>query len=127
MTTLNLLSAFKHPVGTPVPFNANIVCMAERIRHMPGIKKGKDYLYHSKRLLESSQMQVKFPMEMSTESIGGREFDVMYTTMSMAGVTIYQKYYVVISKGYALAFIVSFTTAEDESALQDIINTVSFK
>src|SRR5262245_16092234 len=30
--TVNLLAAFKHPIGTPVPFNPSIMCVAERVR-----------------------------------------------------------------------------------------------
>ena len=127
MTTVNLFAAFKHPVGTPVPYNPNIMCLAERVRHVPGIKKGEDYLFHSKKLLESSQMQVSFPKEMTTEAIGGIQFGVMHTAMSMAGMTIRQKYYAAIIKGYALVFIVSFTTEEEESALEDVLKTIAFK
>jgi hypothetical protein len=127
MTTVNLFAAFKHPVGTPVPYNPNIMCLAERVRHMPGIKEGKDYLFHAKRMLESSHMQVSFPKEMSAESMGGQQFGVMHTEMSMAGEAIRQKYYAAIIKDYALVFIVSFTTEEDELSLEKTLKTVEFK
>jgi len=127
MTSVNLFAAFKLPVGSPVSSNPNIMCVAERVSHMPGIKKGTDYLFHSKRILESGQMQVTFPKEMSTEFIGGQEFGVMHAEMSYPGITIRQKFYAAIMKGYALAFIVSFTTDEEESILQDILKTVVFK
>ena len=127
MTTVNLFAAFKHPVGTPVPYNPNIMCLAERVRHIPGIKKGDDYLFHSKKFLESSQMQVSFPKEMSAEAIGGIQFGVMHVEMSMAGMTIRQKYYAAIIKGYALVFIVTFSTDEEESVLEDILRTTAFK
>ena len=127
ITTVNLFAAFKHPVGSPVSSNPSIMCVAERVREIPGIKKGADYLFHSKRVLESGQLQVTFPKEISTESIGGQEFDVMYMEMPYAGRTIQQKYYAAIMKGYALAFIVSFTTDEEEAALQNILKTAAFK
>lgn len=127
MTTVSLFAAFKHPVGTPVPYNPNIMCLAERVRHMPGMKKGGDYLFHAKRLLQSSQIQVSFPKEISTETIGGQQFGVMHIETSMAGMTIRQKYYAAITKGYALAFIVTFTNDEEESSLNNILKTVTFK
>jgi hypothetical protein len=127
VTTVNLFAALKHPLGAPVPYNPNISCVAERIRHVPGIQKGKDYLFHAKKLLESGQMQFDFPKEISSESIGGREFDVMYTEASMAGITIRQKYYAAVMKGYALILVVSFTTDEEELALQKILDTVVLK
>ena len=127
LQTVNLLTAFKHPVGTPVSFNPNISCVAERVRHMPGIKRGKDYLFHSRRLLESSQMDVSFPRDISAEELGGANFDVMYTEMALAGMTVRQKYYATVVKGYALAFVVSFTTEEEEAALQSILESVAFE
>jgi hypothetical protein len=127
MQSVNLFAACKHPIGTPVPSNPNIMCVAERVSQMPGIKRGKDYLFHAKKLLESGQMRFSFPSEMSTESVGGQDFDVMHVETSMAGMTIRQKYYATIMKGYALTFTVSFTTDEEESALQDILKSVTIK
>ncbi len=127
LATANLFAAFKHPLGAPVPYNPNILCVAERVRHMPGIKSGKDYLFHSRRILESSQMEVSFPIDVSTESLGGQNFGVMHTEMSMAGMAVRQKYYAAIMKGYALTFIVSFTTDEEESSLQSILKSVTFR
>ena len=66
--------AFKHPVGAPVPSNPSIVCMAERVRDFPGIKRGKDYHYHARKLMESGQMKFEFSKEITTEKIGGVEF-----------------------------------------------------
>ena len=94
---------------------------------MPGIKRGKDYHFHSRRLLESGQMDISFPRDISSEELGGANFDVMYTEMALVGITVRQKHYATVLKGYALVFIVSFTTAEEESSLQNILETVSFK
>src|SRR5436190_15500005 len=51
LQTITLLAAFQHPVGTPVAFNPSITSVAERVRDLPGIKQGKDYLFHAKKLL----------------------------------------------------------------------------
>jgi hypothetical protein len=126
LKTVNLLAAFKHPIGTPVPFNPSIMCVAERIRHAPGIKRGKDYLFHSRKILESSQLSTSFPRDISTEELGGASFDVMYCEMELFGMTIRQKHYATVAKGYALGFIVSFTTEEEEASLQSILETVAF-
>ena len=37
LTSVNIFTAFKYPEGTPVPFNQNIVCVAQRVSSMPGI------------------------------------------------------------------------------------------
>ena len=127
MTTVNLLTVFKHPQGKPVPFNPNFICMAERVHHMPEIKNGEDYLFQSKKLLETSRIDVSFPGEITTESVGGREFGVMHVEIPMSDMTIRQKYYATIMKGYALTFIVSYSTDEEESSLQKILKKVTFK
>ena len=49
LQSLNLFIIFEHPLGTPVPFNLNISCVAERVSHMPGIREGKDYHFHAKK------------------------------------------------------------------------------
>lgn len=124
--TVNLLAVFKHPAGTPVAFNPSIMCVAERVRDLPGIKRGKDYLFHAKKLMESGQMRFEFPKEISTERLDGVDFDVMHVSMTLGASTVQQKYYASIMKGYALIFIVSFTTANEESVLQDVLEGVSF-
>lgn len=127
MQTVYLFTAFKHPLGAPVTFNPSIICLAERVRQMPGIKRGKDYLFHARKLLESGQIEYSFPSEISTESVGGQDFDVMHAEMLMRGKAVRQDYYAKIMKGYALAFIVSFTTDEEKSSLQDILRSVTIK
>ncbi len=126
MQVVNLLSAYKHPVGAPVSFNPNINCVAERVRHAPGIKAGKDYLYHSRNLLESGRLEYSFPKEIYTVPLGGMDFDVMSADLTVGQMTVHQKFYVAIIKGYALMLTVSFTEDEDESFLQEILESVAF-
>jgi len=125
MQTVSLLMAFKHPMGTPVDFNPSIICLAERVRHMPGIKRGKDYHAHAKKLLQRGQLRVSFPKPISTEQVGGRDFDVMYTAMSVAGMKVRQKQYATIMKGYALAFALSYQTDAEEAELQKVLDSVT--
>jgi hypothetical protein len=72
-------------------------------------------------------MQVSFPKDIYTERLGGVDFDVMDLELSIRGITVKQKYYMTIMKGYALGFIVSFTNDEEESSDQKILNTVTFQ
>jgi hypothetical protein len=125
--TVNLMAVFQHPVGSPVPFNPSVNCVAERIRHMPGIQRGRDYHFHAKKLLSSGQIKAEFPKEIVSEKLDGVDFDVMAVNLGVADMTVRQKYYAAIIKGYALLFIVSFTTPEEETATQAILNGVKFK
>jgi hypothetical protein len=127
LKTVNLFAAFKYPAGTPVAFNPSIMALAEKVSQLPGIKRGKDYLFFARQILESGQMQVSFPKEIYTERLGGVDFDVMDLELSVRGITIKEKYYAAIIKGYALSFIVAFTNDEEESSDQKILNIVTFQ
>ena len=126
LQTVNLFAVFEHPVGAPVAFNPSIMGMAEMVRELPGIKRGKDYLFHARQVLEAGQIQVSFPKDYYSERLGGIEFDVMELEISMRGKTIKQKYYATIQKGYALCFIVSFTNDDEAASLQRILNYITF-
>ena len=82
--------------GKPVDFNPSILCIAEQVRHMPGIKRVKDYLLQGKKLLESSPMEISFAEDTYTEKLGGKRR--------------LQGYNCTISDrlGYALMFAISF-------------------
>ncbi len=127
MTTVNLLTAFQHPLGAPVDFNPSLICVAEKLQLAPGVKTSEDYFFHAKKLFETSQLPVSFPQEITAETLGGKEFGVMHVDMMVPGVTVHQKYYVLITKGYAFSFIASYNTDEERSALQDILATVTFE
>ncbi len=127
LTTVNLFSAFEHPLGAPVMFNPSIMCVAERIRQAPGVKRGRDYLFHARRAMEASAMKFKFSGEVESETLGGRVFDVLPMEMDISGMTVRQRYYATIDQGYALCFIISFVTPEQETVARDILKTVKFK
>ena len=124
--TVQLFGAFRHPIGAPVRFNPNIGCVAERVSHMPGITTGKDYHFHSRRMLEASQLKLSFPREVSSERLGGKGFDVMHVEISLANMVIRQKHYASIIRGYALVCVTTFNTPEDESALNAVVGSMTF-
>jgi hypothetical protein len=126
LQTANLLTAFKHPINSQVPINSSITCVAERVIQEPSIAKGRDYLLHSRKVLEASRVDVSFAKEMSTEILGGRGFDVMYLKMSVGGKSIEQAYYATIIKGYALVFVISFATEEDKATLNGALNSLTW-
>lgn len=124
--TVSLFAVFQQPLGSPVPFNPNLMCMAERVRHMPGIKRGKDYHFHTRKLLESSQMNVKFPGEIYTETFGGVEFDVLYSETSFDTMLVKQKQHGTVMKGYVLLIVSTFANDDQEATLDEIVKTLTF-
>ncbi len=80
-----------------------------------------------RKTLESGQMKVTFPRGVTTERLGGRDFDVQCSEIQILGMTIQQKCYVAIIKGYALTITVSFTNDAEKAAVENVLNTVTFQ
>jgi hypothetical protein len=126
LQSVNLFGVFEHPPDSPVTFNPSILAIAEDVRHLPGIKTGKDYHFQSRKVLESGQLDISFPKEIYTQQIGGVGFDVMEAEMHVRTMIVKQKYYSAIMKGYALSVVVSFVTDEQDAALLKILEGVTF-
>lgn len=124
--TVNLFNLFKFPPGSPVPYNPNIYAIAEDNSHTPGIKTGGDYLYHARRLLESGQMEFKFPREVYTETLAGAEFHVMTVDLHVPPTgKMMQEYYATVRKGYVLVLILSYVTEEERAELHHVLDTMT--
>jgi len=126
LTTVNLFMVYKHPLGSPVPFNPNLGCVAEKVSHLPGIKKGSDYLYQAKQFMEMGQLKYVFTKDIYSEIIGGIYFDVQDAEINFGTLKVKQKYYATIIRGYALSFIISSTTKQEEENLKQILTVVEF-
>jgi hypothetical protein len=127
LDTVHLFAVFRYPLGSPVSFNPSVMSLAEKVSQLPGIKTGEDYLFHVKKALSTGQMQISFPTNDYTVQLGGNDFSVMESEMTINGVTVKQKFYSAIMKGYALNFIMSYTTDQDEASVQKVLDTVTFK
>lgn len=124
INSANLLTIFKYEFGAPVDYNPNLVVVAENIQNASGIKRGKDYLFHSKKLLEQSQLEYTFDKDIYTQGIGSKEFDMMETNLFYIGQDITQEYICTIVNGFSLVFIISYTTEEERRELQSIIEGI---
>jgi hypothetical protein len=126
INTLNLLTIFRYPLGAAVDFNPSFVCVAEKVSHLPGIKRGSDYLFHARKLLEAGQLKYKIDDQMYSEKIGGVDFDYLNAQLDLPKIALTQKYYATIRNGYALCFVISFHTEEAAKELNGILQTVKF-
>lgn len=124
--TLNLVSAFKFPMGAPVAYNPQFNCVAENVSHLPGIQTGGDYLFHAKRNLESSQMRFSFPRDMYVETLAGVEFHVLTARLALLPTKIItNEYLATVRKGHTLLFILSYSTDEERTELRNILGTMT--
>lgn len=127
LQVVNLFAVSQYPMGSHVEFNSSILSMAERVRQAPDVKTGTDYLEHVKTQLASGRLAISYPGDIYTTQVGGKDFSVMELEMTTPKMTVRQKYYAAIMKGYALGFILSYSSDEQESSLQKILDTVTFK
>lgn len=126
LQTVNLFAVFKFQPGAPVDFNPSIMCVAERLESMPGIKKGEDYLFHVKKLLNSTSIAYEFPQDIYTKTIDGIDFDVLTTQINVGVFTVEQSYCVTIMKGYALGMVVSYATEAEKSEMLTTLEAAEF-
>ena len=126
LNNLNLLTASQHPPGAPVSSNPSLILIAEKVKHLPGIVRGKDYHFHTKKLMESSALKVSYPVEIYEEQIDDIPFDVLEIQIVMGTNTIRQKHYSTIMNGYALLFGLTYTDDEGLDKLNEIISAVDF-
>lgn len=124
----NLLTVFQYEVGSPIDdFNTNFALIAEDVSYAPGIKTGSDYLFHAKKLLLQTSLNiVQIDDAASKIEIGGIEFYKMHIEISMFDNMIKQDYYSTIMKGYSLGIIVSYQDDYQKQLVDKIINSFKF-
>ncbi|MCK4541702.1 MAG: hypothetical protein KAU17_05650 [Spirochaetales bacterium] len=125
LENLNLLTASEYPTGAPVSFNPSFIIMAEKVEHLPGIVKGKDYHFHTKKLIESSAVSVSYSNEIyEVQLCRGHTFDVMELEINIGKIKILQKQYAAIINGYALLFGLTYSNEMELGKLNNIIQTI---
>jgi hypothetical protein len=124
---LMFFSASKYPIGTPVADNPSIIGTAELVKSKPGIKRGSDYLFHVRNLLETSGIKITINETKAPEKFGGVEFDILDVVLPFGNVSVQQKYYSTVMKDYAISFILTYTSEEGEKYLQKILETAKFE
>lgn len=125
--TYRLLQIFMVAPGTPIDYyNSNISFVAERVKHLPGIKTGKDYLLNSKQVLNSGQVHFVIDEEIHKRNIGGQNFYCMNTSIVLMNQEIEQTYFAMYRDGIILAFVVSYSGEEQKATIEKSINSISF-
>ena len=125
LDNLNLLAAYEYAPGTPVTSNPGIMIIAEKIKHMPGIKRGSDYHYHTKKMMSMSNINVLYPEEIYETLIDDVSFDVLEMQIHMGHMNIMQKQYVTIVNGYALMVGLTYQDGDGLYKLEDILLTMN--
>lgn len=119
--TYQLLTLFRHPLGTPgITINPAVLVMAEKVSHAPGITNGSDYLLNVRTILVKTGSQVlhKDPIECH---FGGTQFFRDDLTVEINGVHLVQTSFATLSKGYALVFVF---LGEDQKSVDEMAKSM---
>lgn len=128
LNTINMFHFTRYPLGTPSDFNQNVSCLAENIKlYSGGVKNGKDYFFHLKKMLNQGKLSLKIGDNDSAASIGGRSFDILDVDIDIGNRTVGQRYFCSIMKDYAVVFIISFGNPDQKAELLKVLETVRFK
>ncbi|MBV9925705.1 MAG: hypothetical protein JOZ96_11860 [Acidobacteria bacterium] len=123
----NLFSVSKYDVNKPGPeFNALLMCLAERIPTAV-VKTEKDYVTIALRTINQTAAKAELTAPLRTEMLGGVAFTVADMKLTVGPRMLAQRYYVRLSKGYALALVYSYVDEEDLQAVKEMVKTIRFK
>jgi len=126
VNTAYLLTVFKHQLGAAVEFNPSFMIIAENTENLPGIKVGKDYLYHAKKMLTQTQMGYEFEKDMAEKRIDSELFHTLIASLDLGGKTITQEYNTTVKNGFSLSFVCSYTDEDERAELFSIIDNIKF-
>ena len=121
VNTAYLFAMFKYEVGAAVQSNPSLMVVAENTKSLPGIKKGKDYLFHAKNSLSQTQLNYTFDPISETKKLGSFEFDILTAKLDVMTKKIVQEYITTVTDGFALSFILSYTSDQEKEELYKVI------
>ncbi len=123
LQTVYLFGLSQYEQGAPVDYNPSFLMLAENLSNAPGVKKGEDYLFHTKNALKQTGMDYTFG-EQYDEMNG---FAVLSAELAYMGMKIKQHYATKVVNGYALSCILSFTDDSQQAALYEIVKSIKMK
>lgn len=119
-----LLNLSKYELGAPVEYNPSFLITAENTKNYPGIKSGKDYLFHAKKTLQQTQLDYSCEKPIYEKVISNTTFHVMEVELDYMRKLIIQEYFSTVTKGFSLTFVISYTTEEEKSELYQILDGI---
>jgi hypothetical protein len=122
--TLPLVSAFRHPPGTPGPFNSSMIVMAENVGFLPGLKQGQDYLQLIQKTMSGIAIKYDFdPIETGLKS-GSLPADRLRAHTQIGGQKVNQEYYAARTGDYFLVVILSYSDDPDLETLRTVLESM---
>jgi len=126
LKNLSLLLASEKPPGSPIASNPSLLVMAEKAQHLPGMKRGSDYHFNTKKIFEKSALKPSYPKEIHETSMGTVHFDVMEITFNMGQTTYFQKQFATRYKDYVLLIALNYRDEAGLKKLEKVLQSVIF-
>lgn len=124
-TTTILFMVSKFPVSSPGGAQALMQCAVEKVFD-PRVTSHL-YMESNKKIMLGTSLQYKLTRDTHTQMIGGLNFSVFEVERPSGDVTVKQKYYGAMRKGFALFFVATYITEEDRLVLEKMMQTVKFE
>jgi hypothetical protein len=121
-----LLRVSEHPVGAAVDINPSIAVLAEDVSMLPGLKAGKDYLFHLANGLARNPLNYKRLDKIAEVEIGGRTFDRLRFSADNMRTDFYQAIFVTIVNEHALIFVTTSDSLERCQSVEQAVSKVQF-
>ena len=122
----NLLIAYKHELGSAVDFNPSFSFLTENLKRTPGIKTGKDYLFHARKLLKYNKLNYKIDKKLKSLSLSNKKFYIMHCECNVLGMNVIQEYISTVHKKFALNFVITYLRKEDKDLLINCLKKIKF-
>ena len=123
--TYTVFKASRHPLGTPGKTNPNVAMMVENIGDFPGIKSAKDYLFVMEDTLKMTNKKFSFAPDVTKVDLGGVEFWMRETSLTLGLTDVHQKLYAKIKGNYILCFVSTTMSEEDENTVSELTRTIT--
>jgi hypothetical protein len=115
---------FMREVGAPAEFSPDLILMAERVSHAPGVKSGKDFLLHTTHMLEKSPLPYRMTRKTHSTQLDEREGYRVEYVIDQPRTKIKQSYLATRHGDYDLIAILSGGTEEQMQNLEDLALTI---
>lgn len=116
--------AYRYPPGTPGKSNPNVICMIEKVTHLPGVKTGGDYLLLMEDTLKNSNVEISYlnaPHEVSLQEI---PFFVRSSTLKLGFAEVSQTTYARKIGDHVLLITASTMEESDETVVAELIDGI---
>ena len=119
-----LFTFSEFPPGAPRDSNAMLMAVSEDVSAGPGIVRGTDYFFHTRRLLAQSPVPTTISDAYSERLIDGQSFDRMDMMVGPPGREISQRMYARRHDDHMVLFVQAYQTDEQLATLDAALNGI---